>query len=242
VQHDSGRQRIRDRWYDAVLSSSVTRRVTAPIIYVFRRQYGDYAARIPDLPGCGANAATKEEAVAAARETAREYLSSAVDTSGRLARLKEIDVASFPVDDTNDGAFLPEDAVAFESADITDAAAQFAYWSTEIARLTAAATAAQAEAKRGEEWSAREIRDHVAQSQVMWLSRLDAITDGSFRVHDALDTMVRERIATLDATATREREVLGGRWSARRVIRRLMEHQLEHLQQIKDALREVTHR
>ena len=214
----------------------------APTIYVFGRQYGDFAARVPALPGCGAVGATKDEAVARARERIAEYLSTAPDTAGRFAALKSIDPARYPVDDTIDGAFLPGDPGSPSRSEAVDAAALFAAWSAEIARLTAGSAREATEARSGAEWSVREIRDHLAATQVQWLSRLDAITDGSFRVHDALDAMVRERIAALETSTATDRDVLGGRWSARRVVRRLMEHQYEHLVQIRDTLRSLVQR
>ena len=204
-----------------------------PTIRVFRRQYGDWAARIPDLPGCGATGATVEEAVANARDSARAYLAAAPDASGRITSWKRVDPASFQISEESDGAFFSEDGEALGSRDLVDLAGLFASWSDEIQRVSQQHADVN-ETRRGDEWSVREIRDHLAETQVRWLSRLDAITDGSFRVHDAIDAMVRERIAT--ASSPSDRDVLGSRWTARRVVRRLLEHQIEHLGQIKDTL------
>ena len=162
-------------------------------------------------------------------------LTSAPDRSGRLAAWRSIDPATFPVEES-DGGFIEHDRVAIGKAELADLAEMFERWSAEIARITKDLPAAVAEARRGEEWSIREIRDHVAETQVRWLSRLDALTDGSFRTHEALDAMLRDRIAALAASSADGREVLGGRWSPRRVVRRLLEHQLEHLGHIRDVL------
>jgi len=206
-----------------------------PTIIVFGRRYGDFVARVPVLAGCGGVGATKEQAIERARQSAREYLASTRDTAGRLAQLRAIDPATYPVEES-DGAFIEHDRVALSKAELADLAEMFARWSAEIARLTKDLPPDVAEAAHGEEWSVRQIRDHLAETQVRWLSRLDALTDGSFRTHEALDAMLIDRIASLEASSPDGREVLGGRWSPRRVVRRLLEHQLEHLGHIRDVL------
>jgi predicted RNase H-like HicB family nuclease len=207
-----------------------------PTIYVFGRRYGDFAARIPQLAGCGAIGATKEEALERAREAARAYLASAPDHAGRLAAWRSLDPSSFPVDDSTDGGFFDHDTAVLAKAELEDLAELFARWSAEIALLTRELAATVTEARRGEEWSVRETRDHLAETQIRWMSRLDALTDGSFRTHELIDAMVRDRIAQIEPASATDRAVLGARWSTRRVVRRLLEHQLEHLGQIRDTL------
>jgi predicted RNase H-like HicB family nuclease len=206
-----------------------------PTIVVFGRRYGDFVARIPALAGCGGVGATKEDEIERARGAARAYLATAPDRSGRLATWRSLDPATFPVEES-DGGFIEHDQVALGNAELADLAALFTRWSVEIRQLTAGLQGDVSEARRGEDWSVREIRDHMAETQVRWLSRLDALTDGSFRTHEQIDALVSARIADLGATSGQDREILGGRWSARRVVRRLLEHQLEHLGHIRETL------
>jgi predicted RNase H-like HicB family nuclease len=214
-------------------------RTGPPTIYVFGRRYGDYAARIPELAGCGAIGATKDDAVARAREAAREYLASAPDRGGRLDGWRSLDPSSFPVDDSTDGGFIGHDTTPLAKPELEDLAALFAGWSAELARLTRDLTANVSEERSGDEWSVREIRDHLAETQIRWMSRLDALTDGSFRTHEEIDAMVAARIAQIDAASMNDRSVLGARWSVRRVVRRLLEHQLEHLGHVRDTLARI---
>jgi predicted RNase H-like HicB family nuclease len=194
---------------------------------VFPRQYGDFAARVPELPGCGAVGPTKDAALTNVLAAIDEYRETAGDERVRTNGSSEIEV----VDYAGDG-FFAEDDEPISSTEAQQLAARFASLVAQLDALTAQLSAELRETRPGSEWSVREIRDHLAEVEVRWLSRLDAAVDGSFRVHDAVHEMVRERLADLSSQRGAGRTVLGSRWTPRRVVRRILEHQFEHREQI----------
>jgi predicted RNase H-like HicB family nuclease len=208
----------------------------APSIYVARRQYGDFVARIPALAGCAGAGATRDDAIANAREAYRVYHAALRRRSHALGVVSGLDPEALPVIDESGAGFFDEDAVPLGSDEFRALASLFAGLTEEIARLVAPCASALSETRVGDEWSVREIMDHLAETQLRWLSRLDALADGSFRVHAAIHAMVHDRIAAAGATPFIDRSVLGDRWTARRVVRRLIEHQMEHVDQIRATL------
>src|SRR5204862_7666047 len=86
-------------------------------------------------------------------------------------------------------------------------------------------------------WSVREALEHIMEAEVDFLSRLEKWPDDPFPTLQAVHRMAFQRFTVMEPEDTElDHIVLGRRWTTRRVMRRILEHEFEHLGQIKAVL------
>src|SRR5207302_7772961 len=86
-------------------------------------------------------------------------------------------------------------------------------------------------------WSVREALEHIMESQTDFLSRLEKWPTDPFNTMQAVHRMAFQRFTVMEPEDTGlDHVVLGRRWTTRRVMRRILEHEFEHLGQIKAVL------
>jgi hypothetical protein len=74
-------------------------------------------------------------------------------------------------------------------------------------------------------------------TQATQLSRLEKWPDDPFNTVQALHRVVSQRFAVMDAKETKGVKVINGRpWTVRRVMRRILEHEWEHLAQVREII------
>ena len=205
-------------------------------IYVFRGGDERWRASVAELPGCLASAATRDEAIAGARRAVREY--QALLAARDVTIEHTVDPDALEVREPPEPHILPEDLAPMEEHEIRDFLHRFEAFHAEMLDLVRGLSQDELERRPADgEWPLRELLEHVMLTEVALLSRLEPWPRGDFGTLNAIRRLVAQRFAAMDATDTQgEHTILGKRWTAKKVTRRLLEHAFEHVSQIRDTL------
>ncbi len=202
---------------------------------------GGYLAHIPALPGCVGRGLTKKEAVARCEETLRAYLALLIH-AGVSGVPRESEAVSLDVHECG-GHTFPSDYNPI----MPNETEQLVQWLEvsrdelleEVARLPTAAL----------DWkpnpslmSIREILNHVANSDWWYVQRLHDWPADTFERLAATLELVQVSLRNLsDAERDRVTVHYGEEWTARKIARRALEHEREHLQQIRELAERYRH-
>lgn len=211
--------------------------MNAPNIYVSEARPGYWLASVPAVMGCSASGASRDEAIANVREAFVAYREMLASRGAATEHWKDLDPRAFAVADAP-GPLLPEDQLPIEEHELRDFLHLFEAQQAALMALAATVDAASIERARDEDtWSVREALEHLVQTQITQLSRLEKWPDDPFNTVQAVHRLVAQRFTVLDPSATTGVKVIGGRpWTVRRVMRRILEHEWEHYQQIKEII------
>ena len=208
-----------------------------PAIYVGGE--GSYwLARIPILRGCIASGTTRDEAIANARRAFRAYL-ALLDARGvSIEHWRDLDAETFEVRDTPTDHIVPEDVGLMEEHELRDFLHQFEASRSALLSLVREMSAEELERKPTETmWSVREALEHVMITEVELLSRLEKWPVDPFNTLQAVHRMGFQRFTVMEPADTAlDHVVFGRRWTTRKVMRRILEHEFEHLGHIKEIV------
>lgn len=208
-----------------------------PAIYV-QGEGTNYLAHVPVLRGCIASGTTREEAIANARRAFRAYL-ELLDTRGvSTEHWKELDPDTFEVRDLPADRIVPEDVGPLEEHELRDFLHQFEASRSALLALIRELSPDELERKPTETmWSVREALEHVMITEVDLLSRLEKWPADPFNTLQAVHRMAFQRFTVMEPADTMlDHQVLGRRWTTRKVMRRILEHEFEHLGHIKEIV------
>lgn len=207
--------------------------MSLPKIYLTPAGPDRWLASVPAVMGCNASGKTRDEAVLNARRAFRAYL-ELLDARGvGIARWKDLDPESFPVAEA-DGPLFPEDQLPIEEHELRDFLHLFEAQQAALIALAGSVPADELErAPDAGTWSVRAALEHLVQTQVSQLGRLEKWPDDPFNTVQAVHRLVFQRFAVMEPDDTKGVKVISGRpWTVRRVMRRLLEHEWEHYGQI----------
>jgi predicted RNase H-like HicB family nuclease len=208
-----------------------------PAIYV----HGDgsyWLARVPVLRGCIASGTSREHAIANARRAFRAYL-ELLDTRGvSIAHWKDLDPSTFEVRDMPADQIIPEDIGLLEEHELRDFLHQFEASRAALISLVRDISPEKLERKPTETtWSVREALEHVMLTEASLLSRLEKWPADPFNTLQAVHRMAFQRFTVMEPPDTAlDHVVMGRRWTTRKVMRRMLEHEFEHLGHIKEIV------
>ena len=208
-----------------------------PAIYVV----GDgssWLAHVPVLRGCIASGTSREEAIANARRAFRAYL-ELLDTRGvSIEHWKELDPDTFEVRDTPPDRIVPEDVGLMEEHELRDFLHQFEASRAALVSLVREIPPEELERKPTETmWSVREALEHVMLTEASLLSRLEKWPADPFNTLQAIHRMAFQRFTVMEPADTAlDHVVMGRRWTTRKVMRRILEHEFEHLGHIREIV------
>ena len=210
-------------------------------IWTFQAADGTFVASIPALPGCAARAGSKDEAVGPVRQAFRDYLELLRSRGLEMEHLRDLDPATFEVRVPEERNTFPEDFTVVHAHELRDFLHQYEATYAALLDLLVGRNQEELERKPGpDEYSARDCLEHIAATEAALLSRLEPWPRGGFASAKAVHRLVAQRFGVMEPEDTAgEHRILGRRWSARKVMRRLLEHQYEHLRQIRDLLGEA---
>lgn len=216
----------------------LAREATGGTIYVAQAPDGTYLANVAELPGCIARGATREEAVARVREAFRDYVLMMRGRGVALEHVDELDPAKFEVKEPEARHTYPEDFRRVEEHELRDFLHQYEASRAALLQILRGLSSEDLERKpAADSWSIRECLEHIAATEASLLTRLEAWPENEFAAIQAVHRMVFQRFSVMEPNDTdRERRILGQRWSPRKVMRRLLEHEYEHFRQIRDVL------
>jgi len=197
---------------------------------------GGYLAHIPALPGCVGRGMTKKEALARCEETLRSYLALLIH-AGASGVPRETEEISFEGRECTSHTFQPD-----YNPLMPNEAEQLVQW-LEVSRDELLETVSRLPAgaldwkPNPNVYSIREILDHVAGSDWWYAQRLHHWPSDPFERLAATRELVKASLRQLtDEERGRVNVHYGEDWTARKVARRSLEHEREHLGQIRDLI------
>ena len=212
--------------------------MSEPNIYVVEGQSGYWLATIPAVIGCNASGKTRDEAVANVRRAFRAYI-ELLDAKGvSVEHWKGLDADRFPVADSETPSFTPDDQQPLEEHDIRDVLHIFEAQQAALIALVSAVPKdeLEREPEKGM-WSVREALEHMMNTQASLLSRLERWPKHPFNTLQAIHRVVFQRFTVMEPKDMKGTWTVRGRpWSARRVMRRILEHEWEHYGHIKEIV------
>jgi predicted RNase H-like HicB family nuclease len=206
-------------------------------IYV-QGEGGYWLAHVPVLRGCIASGTTRDSAIANARRAFRAYL-ELLDARGvSIEHWKDLDPETFEARDLAADRVVPEDFGRLEEHDLRDFLHQFEASRAALLSLVRDISADELERKPHETmWSVREALEHVMLTEASLLSRLEKWPADPYNTLQAVHRMAFQRFTVMEPPDTDlDHVVLGRRWTTRKVMRRILEHEFEHLGHIKEIV------
>ncbi len=197
-------------------------------------QEGGYLAHVPELIGCVARGKTKEQAIERTREAVAAYLA--------LLRNRGISVPSanelieLDVKETN-ALTLDPDYQPMSDQELDDLwHLQNASRETLLETLEAMPSSTLNWREDPQSWSVRNVLEHIARADLWYASRLEenAFAELLWRLA-ATRELVMSQLHSLPSDARgRVTKHDSEDWTPRKVARRMLEHEQEHLQQIRE--------
>ena len=208
-----------------------------PAIYV--QGEGSYwLAHVPVLRGCIASGTTRDGAITNARRAFRAYL-ELLDARGvSIEHWKDLDAATFEVRELPADRVVPEDIGLLEEHELRDFLHQFEASRAALMSLVREISPEEIERKPTETmWSVREALEHVMLTEADFLSRLEKWPGDPYNTLQAVHRLVFQRFTVMEPADTAlDHVVMGRRWTTRKVMRRMLEHEFEHFGHIKEIV------
>ena len=196
-----------------------------------------FLASVTALPGCIGTGTTREAAIANARKAFRAYRELLEARGVSAEHWKDIDPDTLPVEDTPASGLFPGEEVPLEEHEVRDFLHQFEASRAALISLVRGLSADEIEKKPTEAmWSVREALEHIMETDIALLAKLEKWPDDPFGALQAAHRIAFQRFSVMEASDWVDHEVMGRRWTTKRVMRRLLEHEFEHYGHIKEIM------
>ena len=208
-----------------------------PVIYV--QGEGSYwLAHVPVLRGCIASGTSRDEAIANARRAFGAYLELLEARGVSTEHWKDLDPNTFEAHDLPPDRVVPEDIGRMEEHELRDFLHQFEASRAALLSLVRDISSEDIERKPNDTtWSVREALEHVMLTEASLLSRLEKWPADPYNTLQAVHRMAFQRFTVMEPADTElDHVVMGRRWTTRKVMRRILEHEFEHLGHIKEII------
>jgi predicted RNase H-like HicB family nuclease len=211
--------------------------MNAPVIYVLQAEDSYFLARVPAFPGCNATGTTRDEAIANARKAFRAYRELLEARGVSVEHWADIDPATLAVEDAPATGLFPGEDVPLEEHELRDFLHQFEASRAALISLVKGLGSDQLEQKPTETmWSVREALEHIMEADIQFLAKLEKWPDDPFGTLQATHRIAFQRFSVMETSDWVDHEVMGRRWTTKRVMRRLLEHEFEHYNHIKEIM------
>jgi predicted RNase H-like HicB family nuclease len=211
--------------------------MTDATIYAFEAQPGYFLAIIPILPGCVASGKTRDEAIAKARRVFRDYRELLEAHGVAIGHWKDIDPEKLPVGELEHPPLVPGEDRPFEEHEIRDFIHQYeASRAAVIALVTKLGPERLEKRPDDDTWSVRQTLEHMMTTDIALLSRLEKWPADPLSSYQAVHRLIVQRFSVMEPEDWRDHSIMGRRWTTKRVMRRLLEHEIEHYQHIKEII------
>jgi len=207
------------------------------LIYVTESQPGYFLANVPVLPGCIASGKTREEAIANARRAFREYRALLEAHGVATDHWKDIDPDALTVGEPENPPLMPGEDEPFEEHEIRDFLHQYEASRAAVIALVKRLSPEQLEKAPNETtWSVRQALEHMMTTDIALLSRIEKWPDDLFTSYQAVHRIIVQRFSVMEPDDWRDQSISGRRWTTKRVMRRLLEHEFEHYGHMKEII------
>jgi predicted RNase H-like HicB family nuclease len=211
--------------------------MTEAKIYVTNPSEGYFLATIPVLLGCIASGKTREEAIAKARRVFREYRALLEAHGVATLHGKDIDPEQLPIGELESPPLVPGEDQAFEEHEIRDFIHQYEASRAAVLALVTKLSPDQFERAPNEEtWSVRQTLEHMMTTDIALLSRLEKWPADPLSSYQAVHRIAVQRFSVMEPGDWRDHTISGRRWTTKRVMRRLLEHEFEHYQHLREII------
>lgn len=201
---------------------------------------GGYLAHVVDLIGCAARGKTKEEALANTRTAIAEVLAVLRKHGASVPAENEpieLDVTEI------DALTLPTDYATLSDDELEALWERAAYSRQELLDTLLAVTPTALTWRENEaSWAISNILAHLAQADLWYASRLEegGIRELIWRI-SATRALLLQHLQNIPADQrARVTTHNGEEWTPRKAARRMLEHEREHLDQIRGLLARFT--
>ncbi len=206
-------------------------------IYVVQGSDIYFLARISAFPGCNASGKTPDEAVANVRRAFRDYVTLLGARGVSVEHWRAIDPDALPVLDMPQSGLLPGEDVPLEEHEIRDFLHQFEASQAALIALVEGLSPDEIERQPSNTtWSVRQALDHMMQTDITLLSRLEKWPADHFNTFQAVHRLAFQRFSVMEPDDWVDHTVMGVHHTTRRVMRRLLEHEFEHYGHIKEII------
>ena len=211
--------------------------MTEAKIYAAEAQPGYFLAIIPILPGCVASGKTRDEAIAKARRVFHDYRALLEAHGVAIDHWKDIDADELPVGELENPPLVPGEDRPFEEHEIRDFIHQYEASRAAVMALVTKLTPDRLEQKPNDDtWSVRQALEHMMTTDIALLSRLEKWPADPLSSYQGVHRLIVQRFSVIEPDDWRDHTIVGRRWTTKRVMRRLLEHEFEHYQHIKEIL------
>jgi len=198
---------------------------------------GGPLAHIPALPGCAARGRTKEEALSNLKDLLGDYLA----LFGKEDESLPVRVADVELDVEETKALtLPEDKEPLKREEVGTLLRKTKLSRQALLDRVSGLSDEVLAWKRDEDaWAIKQILEHIANAEWWYIQRLTDWPHDPLERLEAIRKMAVERLGNL-TTEELERVTIhyGEEWTARKVFRRFLEHEREHMEHIEEVLEE----
>jgi predicted RNase H-like HicB family nuclease len=206
-------------------------------VYVIEAQPGYFLANIPVLPGCIASGKTREDAVAKARRAFREYRALLEAHGVAIDHWKDIDPDVLPVGEPEKWPLMPGEDQPFEEHELRDFLHRYEASRAAVVALVKRLSTDRLETTPNDTtWSVRQALEHMMTTDIVLLSRLEKWPDDPLSSYQAVHRIAVQRFSVMEPDDWRDHTISGRRWTTKRVMRRLLEHEFEHYQHLKEII------
>ena len=208
---------------------------------IYVRDTGDgFLASVAEVPGCVARGTSRDDAAANARKAFPEYLALLEKYGVSTEHWKGLDPGSFAVKDATPRDWFPDDFQPMQEHEIRDFLHQMEGSRAALLALVRGLSADDLERQPAPEtWSVRRTLEHVMATEAELLGKLEKWPD-NLGALQAVHRMAFQRFSILEPEDTGiDHRIAGARWSTRRVMRRILEHEYEHLAQIREIMADL---
>ena len=196
-----------------------------------------FLASVTALPGCIGTGTTRAAAIANARKAFRAYRDLLEARGVSAEHWKDVDPDALAVDDTPENGLHPGEEVPLEEHELRDFLHQFEASRAALISLVQGLSADQIETKPTDAtWSVREALEHIMQTDIALLAKLEKWPKDPFGALQAAHRIAFQRFSVMEAGDWVDHEVMGRRWTTKRVMRRMLEHEFEHYAHIKEIM------
>ncbi len=211
--------------------------MTEPKILVRASSHDYYVASVSAMPGCVGTGTTRDAAIANARKAFRAYRELLEARGVVMEHWKLVEPATLAVEDATSTGIFPGEDVPFEEHEIRDFLHQFEASRAALISLVKGLSPDELETKPTEAmWSVREALEHVMTTDIALVAKLEKWPDDPFGALQAAHRIAFQRFSVMEASDWVDHEILGRRWTTKKVMRRLLEHEFEHYQHIKEIM------